>query len=56
MLLCDGCDGGHHFFCVGLKAVPSGEWWCSVCEAKAEAETEAAAKEESPSYLILDLA
>lgn len=28
MLFCDRCDRGYHTFCVGLKELPSGEWWC----------------------------
>jgi hypothetical protein len=31
MLLCDGCDACHHVACVGLAAVPSGDWFCSSC-------------------------
>eukprot|EP01051_Picozoa_sp_SAG22_P031434 SAG22_NODE_12735_length_431_cov_0.840361_1_plen_128_part_10 len=33
MLLCDGCDKGHHTFCVGLQAVPEADWFCPLCEA-----------------------
>ena len=36
LMLCDGCDAGHHCFCVGLDAVPLEEWRCRLC-----AETEA---------------
>ncbi|XP_058255487.1 bromodomain adjacent to zinc finger domain protein 1A isoform X2 [Hemibagrus wyckioides] len=36
MLLCDGCDRGHHIFCVRpkLKAVPSEDWFCPECRPK----------------------
>ncbi|CAE7535847.1 unnamed protein product [Symbiodinium pilosum] len=32
LLLCDGCDAGYHTFCVGLSAVPAGDWYCERCE------------------------
>ena len=32
MLLCDGCDGGYHTFCIGLgKAIPDGDFFCKRC-------------------------
>mmetsp|Transcript_22626 Transcript_22626/g.48504 ORF Transcript_22626/g.48504 Transcript_22626/m.48504 type:complete len:346 (+) Transcript_22626:2402-3439(+) len=35
MLICDGmygtCNSTHHTHCVGLKRVPSGEWFCPSC-------------------------
>ncbi|XP_046711822.1 bromodomain adjacent to zinc finger domain protein 1A isoform X3 [Silurus meridionalis] len=36
MLLCDGCDRGHHIYCVRpkLKAVPSEDWFCPECRPK----------------------
>ena len=36
MLLCDGCDRGHHMYCLKpkLKAVPKGDWFCSDCKPK----------------------
>ena len=36
MLLCDGCDRGHHLYCLKpkLKNVPSGDWFCSDCKPK----------------------
>ncbi len=33
LLLCDGCDAGAHTYCVGLSAVPSGDWYCGTCAA-----------------------
>jgi hypothetical protein len=39
MLLCDGCDLGHHLYCVRpkLHAIPEGDWFCGQCTvAKAE--------------------
>lgn len=34
MLLCDGCDGEYHTFCVKprLSKVPSSEWYCKKCK------------------------
>ncbi|KAM6973255.1 bromodomain adjacent to zinc finger domain protein 1A [Aplochiton taeniatus] len=39
MLLCDGCDRGHHTHCVRpkLKAVPAGDWFCPECRPKQRA-------------------
>ncbi|KAM9294475.1 bromodomain adjacent to zinc finger domain protein 1A [Gastrophryne carolinensis] len=36
MLLCDGCERGHHIYCVRpkLKCVPDGEWFCPECRPK----------------------
>merc|ERR1712013_500555 len=36
MLLCDGCDRGHHMYCLKppLKKVPEGEWFCPECKPK----------------------
>lgn len=31
-LLCDGCDGCFHTHCVGLDAVPDGDWFCDTCK------------------------
>ncbi|XP_033125936.1 bromodomain adjacent to zinc finger domain protein 1A-like isoform X2 [Anneissia japonica] len=33
MLLCDGCDRGHHMYCLKppLKNVPKGDWYCKDC-------------------------
>eukprot|EP00854_Cymbomonas_tetramitiformis_P000127 gene127-182_t len=33
MLLCDGCDSGHHLRCVrpALREVPEGDWFCVRC-------------------------
>lgn len=34
MLLCDGCDRGHHMYCLKpkLKSVPTGDWYCNDCK------------------------
>ncbi|XP_066281341.1 bromodomain adjacent to zinc finger domain protein 1A-like [Branchiostoma lanceolatum] len=34
MLLCDGCDRGHHMYCLKppLKKVPEGDWYCHTCK------------------------
>lgn len=36
MLLCDGCDRGHHTHCLRprLKLVPEGDWFCPDCRPK----------------------
>jgi len=36
MLLCDGCDRGHHLYCLKpkLKSIPQGDWFCSDCKPK----------------------
>lgn len=34
MLLCDGCDRGFHTWCIGLRHVPSGSWYCTGCVGK----------------------
>lgn len=36
MLLCDGCDKGHHTYCLKpkLKSVPQGDWYCHDCKPK----------------------
>ena len=36
MLLCDGCDLGHHMYCLKpkLKKIPEGEWYCDKCKPK----------------------
>ncbi|KAM9842448.1 bromodomain adjacent to zinc finger domain protein 1A [Aulostomus maculatus] len=36
MLLCDGCDRGHHIHCLRprLKSVPEGDWFCPDCRPK----------------------
>ncbi|KAJ5940321.1 Zinc finger PHD-finger [Penicillium verrucosum] len=32
LLLCDGCDGPSHLYCLGLDEIPSGSWYCQQCE------------------------
>ena len=36
MLICDGCDRGHHIYCLKpkLKKIPSGDWFCDECKPK----------------------
>jgi hypothetical protein len=35
MLLCDGCSGGYHMFCLSpaLHSAPPGDWFCPSCAA-----------------------
>jgi hypothetical protein len=32
LLMCDGCPLSFHLHCVGLRAVPAGDWHCKVCQ------------------------
>ncbi|XP_062502466.1 bromodomain adjacent to zinc finger domain protein 1A-like isoform X2 [Corticium candelabrum] len=34
MLLCDGCDRGHHTYCLHppMEQVPDGDWFCADCK------------------------
>lgn len=36
MLLCDGCNKGHHMYCLKPKLtnVPKGDWFCPACKPK----------------------
>lgn len=36
MLLCDGCNKGHHMYCLKpkLTSVPKGDWFCPTCKPK----------------------
>ena len=36
MLLCDGCDRGHHIYCLKpkLKSIPKDDWYCAECKPK----------------------
>lgn len=38
MLICDCCDKGYHYRCVGLKAIPEYEWYCKECYAEPKSE------------------
>lgn len=31
-MFCDRCDRGFHTYCVGVKEVPSGSWFCLTCK------------------------
>lgn len=31
MLLCEDCSAEYHFYCIGLKAVPTEDWFCGKC-------------------------
>ncbi|KAA0203950.1 hypothetical protein HAZT_HAZT010190 [Hyalella azteca] len=41
MLLCDGCDKGHHIYCLKpkLKSIPDGDWFCDICRPKIKAKS-----------------
>ena len=42
ILFCDGCDCAVHQLCFGLRGdVPSGDWFCKVCERKRQTGKEA---------------
>ncbi|KAH8298594.1 hypothetical protein KR018_003670 [Drosophila ironensis] len=28
MLYCEQCDRGYHIYCLGVRTVPEGKWWC----------------------------
>jgi hypothetical protein len=32
LLLCDACNAPYHTYCVGLSAVPNGQWFCMECQ------------------------
>ncbi|KAG5793874.1 hypothetical protein H9Q69_007077 [Fusarium xylarioides] len=31
LLLCDSCDAAYHTHCIGLEAIPDGDWYCMEC-------------------------
>ncbi|KAF9770453.1 hypothetical protein IL306_012019 [Fusarium sp. DS 682] len=31
LLLCDSCDAAYHTHCIGLDAIPDGDWYCMEC-------------------------
>ena len=37
MLLCDSCNAGYHYACLGLSGEPEGAWWCPVCAPEPDA-------------------
>jgi len=41
MLLCDGCDKGHHMYCLKppLTVVPEGDWFCTMCKPREKPRT-----------------
>ena len=38
LVVCDGCDEAAHLACVGLDAVPEGEWHCPTCTGRKESD------------------
>ncbi|KAL1447651.1 hypothetical protein MTO96_028454 [Rhipicephalus appendiculatus] len=51
MLLCDGCDRGHHLYCLKppLEEIPKGDWYCISCRPKEKPAAPAKRKAESSS-------
>ncbi|KAH7941434.1 hypothetical protein HPB49_013683 [Dermacentor silvarum] len=49
MLLCDGCDRGHHLYCLKppLEVIPKGDWYCISCRPKEKPASPAKRKAES---------
>ena len=46
-VLCDGCEtGGGHVECLGLPAIPKGDWCCVNCAPARETDVAAAAGRE----------
>ncbi|KAH9092500.1 hypothetical protein Ae201684P_008176 [Aphanomyces euteiches] len=47
MLLCDSCNGGYHIFCLcrPLAEVPQGDWYCELCMAEHEKESNTVSSE-----------
>lgn len=39
LLLCDGCDRGFHTFCLNLRHVPHGSWYCPRCTVSSSSST-----------------
>nr|CAD7457702.1 unnamed protein product [Timema tahoe] len=41
MLLCDGCNKGHHLYCLKpkLSKIPAGDWFCHKCRPKDKVRT-----------------
>lgn len=37
LLMCDGCPKAFHLECVGLAAVPAGDWYCRTCRGRRRA-------------------
>jgi DNA invertase Pin-like site-specific DNA recombinase len=40
LLLCDGCDRGFHTWCINMRKVPKGAWYCTRCVKMAPIEVE----------------
>ncbi|KAM0562282.1 hypothetical protein ACHAPJ_002730 [Fusarium lateritium] len=56
LLLCDSCDAAYHTHCIGLEAIPDGDWYCMECshlfQLVEEPETaEAGDRSPRPSYV-----
>ena len=41
VLLCVGCEDEVHLACLGLAAVPDGDWFCRACQPSASAKAAA---------------
>ncbi|KAI2491559.1 PWWP domain [Fragilaria crotonensis] len=40
MLLCEKCSAEYHFYCIGLKTVPTEDWFCDICRPKLDLDVE----------------
>lgn len=58
MLLCDGCNGGYHMFCLDnpITEVPQGDWYCIDCVAESQPheEVKSFGFQSGPKYSFLD--
>lgn len=48
LLLCDGCNASCHTYCVGLRSVPVGSWFCQFCQEDGTAQDVTAAASTRP--------
>ena len=58
MILCDGCDAGHHLYCLRpkLSQVPRGKWFCPACEVREDARRKSAEETAATKALRLTVA
>jgi hypothetical protein len=51
MMLCDKCNDGYHYDCVGLSEIPPGNWICPRCKGKGTTEDDIPDVADRPSIL-----